>query len=116
MKQYDETRNVLITMLEDLNNRLDNIIHDVRHDKTPLEHDFAEQATQNENNEVIDYLGNSARAEINQIKLAIANIDSGRYGICDVCAEPISKERLAAVPYTSQCIKCASQAGPKHSH
>ncbi len=114
MKEYDKTRGVLSAMLEQLNNRLDAIIHDVRHEQTPLEHDFAEQATQNENNEVIDYLGNSARTEIDQIKLAIANIDSGRYGICEICAEPISKERLAAVPYTNQCVKCASQAGPKH--
>ena len=53
MKEYDETRSVLVTMLEELNNRLDTIIHDVRHEQTPLEKDFAEQATQNENNEVI---------------------------------------------------------------
>jgi len=114
MKEYDETRSVLITMLEELNNRLDTIIHDVRHEQTPLEKDFAEQATQNENNEVLDQLGNSTRTEINQIKIAIANIDSGRYGICELCAEPISKERLAAIPYTNQCIKCASKVGPKH--
>ncbi len=114
MKEYDEVRGVLSTLLDELNSRLDNIIHDVRHDQSPLEQNFSEQATQNENNEVLDQLGNSARAEIDQIKLAIANIDSGRYGICELCAEPISKERLAAVPYTSQCIKCASQAGPKH--
>jgi DnaK suppressor protein len=114
MKEYDKVRDVLNTLLEELNSRLDSITHDVRHDQNPLEHDFAEQATQNENNEVIDQLGNSARAEIEQIKLAISNIDSGRYGICELCAEPISKERLAAVPFTSQCIKCASQAGPKH--
>ena len=114
MKEYDETRGVLSTMLEELNNRLDSITHDVRHEQTPLEKNFSEQATQNENNEVLDYLGNSARAEIAQIKLAISNIDNGCYGICEHCAEPISKERLAAVPYTSQCIKCASQAGPKH--
>ena len=113
MKEYDEVRGVLSTLLDELNSRLDNIIHDVRHDQSPLEQNFSEQATQNENNEVLDQLGNSARAEIDQIKLAIANIDSGRYGICELCAEPISKERLAAVPYTSQCIKCASQAGPK---
>ena len=113
MKEYDKVRDVLNTLLEELNSRLDSITHDVRHDQNPLEHDFAEQATQNENNEVIDQLGNSARAEIEQIKLAISNIDSGRYGICEQCAEPISKERLAAVPFTSQCIKCASQAGPK---
>jgi len=114
MKEYDEARVALSTLLEELNSRLDNIIHDVRHDQNPLEKNFSEQATQNENNEVLDQLGNSTRTEINQIKIAIANIDSGRYGICELCAEPISKERLAAIHYTNQCIKCASKVGPKH--
>jgi RNA polymerase-binding transcription factor DksA len=75
-----------------------------------LEKDFAEQATQNENDEVLDYLGNSARAEIAQIKQAIARIDSGKYGICEGCDEPIKKERLEAVPYSTMCIRCASHA------
>ena len=114
MKEYDKVRGVLCTMLEELNTRLDKITNDVRHSDTPLEKDFAEQATQNENNEVMDYLGNSARTEIDQIQQAIVRIDNGRYGICEVCDEPISKERLAAVPYSNSCIKCASQAGPKH--
>jgi DnaK suppressor protein len=76
----------------------------------PLEKDFAEQATQNENNEVMDYLGNSARNEIEMIKQAIARIDNGQYGICQVCEEPISNERLKALPYSNMCIKCASKA------
>ena len=114
MKEYDQARSLLSNLLEELNGRLDNIIHDVRHDQNPLEKNFSEQATQNENNEVLDQLGNSTRAEIEQIKLAIANIDNGRYGICELCAEPISKERLAEIPYTNQCIKCASKVGPKY--
>ena len=114
MKEYDQVKQTLIAMLEELNLRLNRITDNVRHADAPLEKDFAEQATQNENDEVMDYLGNSARTEIGLIKQAIARIDSGRYGICEVCNEPISKERLAAVPYSSHCIKCASRAGPKH--
>ena len=110
MKEYEEVRNHLIAMLEELNLRLARIKANVRHSDVPLEKDFAEMATQNENNEVMDYLGNSARTEIALIKQAIARIDSGQYGICEVCDEPISKERLEAVPYSSMCIKCASQA------
>ena len=113
MKEYDEVRNALCEMLEELNIRLDRITNNVRHSDVPLEKDFAEQATQNANDEVMDYLGNSARTEIDLIKQAIARIDNGSYGICEVCDEPISKERLAAVPYSNRCIKCASQAGPK---
>ena len=114
MKEYDEVKRTLIAMLEELNLRLNRITDNVRHADAPLEKDFAEQATQNENDEVMDYLGNSARTEIGLIEQAIARIDSGRYGICEVCNEPISKERLAAVPYSNSCIKCASRAGPKH--
>lgn len=110
MKEYEEVRSELIAMLEELNLRLARITNNVRHSDVPLEKDFAEQATQNENNEVMDYLGNSARTEIELIKQAIARIDNGQYGICQVCDEPISKERLEALPYSSMCIKCASIA------
>jgi len=110
MKKHEEIRSHLIAMLEDLNLRLDRITKNVRHSDVPLEKDFAEQATQNENNEVMDYLGNSARTEIEMINQAIARIDNGQYGICQICNEPISKERLEAVPYSNMCINCASKA------
>ncbi len=110
MKEYEEIRNHLIAMLEEQNLRLSRITNDVRHSDVPLEKDFSEQATQNENNEVMDYLGNSARKEIEMIKQAINRIDNGRYGICQVCDEPISIARLKALPYSTMCIKCASKA------
>ena len=110
MKDYEEARTHLIAMLEELNLRLDRITKNVRHSDVPLEKDFAEQASQNENNEVMDYLGNSARTEIEMINQAITRIDNGQYGICQVCGEPISKERLEAVPYSNMCINCASKA------
>ena len=111
MNEYEEVRNHLVAMLEDLNLRLSRITNNIRHSDTPLEKDFAEQATQNENNEVMDYLGNSARTEIDLINQAIAKIDSGHYGICQVCDEPINKERLKAMPHSVMCVKCASKAG-----
>lgn len=112
MKEYKEIRNHLVSILEELNLRLTRITNDVRHSDEPLEKDFSEQATQNENNEVMDYLGNSARTEIEMIKQAINKIDNGKFGICEVCGEPISKDRLKALPYSSMCIICASK--PEH--
>jgi RNA polymerase-binding transcription factor DksA len=109
MKEYDEARSALCAMLEELNLRLARIANNIRHFDVPLEKDFAEQATQNENDEVMDYLGNSARTEIEMIKQAIARIDGGNYGICEVCDGPISKERLEAMPYSNMCItRCSS--------
>jgi DnaK suppressor protein len=108
MKEYEEVRNSLIEMLEDLDDRLTKITTDA---KEPLDKDFEEQATQTENNEVLDSLGNAARTEMALVKQAIDRIDKGQYGLCQVCGEPINKERLKIVPYSSLCIKCASQAG-----
>ncbi|WP_340120864.1 TraR/DksA family transcriptional regulator [Methylobacter svalbardensis] len=105
MKEYEAVRHSLIDMLEDLDDRLAKITHDI---KEPLDKDFEEQATQAENDEVLDGLGNAARTEIELVKQAIARIDKGQYGLCQVCAQPISKERLKAIPYSSLCMKCAS--------
>ncbi len=108
MKEYEEVRSSLIEMLEDLDDRLGKIAHDVNE---PLDKDFEEQATQAENDEVLDGLGNAARTEIEMVRQALARIDKGEYGSCEVCGQPINKERLKIVPYTTMCIKCASQAG-----
>ena len=110
MDEYKQVRDTLIDMLQDLNDRLSKISHDV---KEPLDHDFEEQATQSENNETLDALGNAARTEITLVKQAIARIDKGKYGLCQVCQKPIGMERLKAVPYSSLCIKCATETTKK---
>lgn len=109
MKNYDEVKRTLCEMLEELDERLAKITDDVKHTDQPVEKDFAEQATQTENDQVLDYLGNAARTEAAQIKQAIARIDSGEYGICESCGEPIRAERLKVLPYSNLCIRCAEQ-------
>jgi RNA polymerase-binding transcription factor DksA len=108
MKEYQEVRSTLIEMLEDIDDRLAKITFDI---KEPLDKDFEEAAAQTENDEVLDGLGNAARIEMEMVKQAIDRIDKGEYGSCQVCGQPINKERLKIVPYASMCIKCASQAG-----
>lgn len=109
MKDYQEVRNHLLDMLEELDDRLGKISDDVKHTEQPLDPDFSEQAVEVENDEVLDALGNAARTEVEKIKQAISRIDAGTYGICLVCGEPIKKERLAAVPYANHCVHCASR-------
>lgn len=43
---------------------------------------------------------------LQQIDSALEKIKNGTYGICRICNEEISEERLKAVPTTSVCIKC----------
>ncbi len=110
MSNFEEVKVILYEMLEDLDERLAKITDDVRHTDEPVEKDFSEQVTQNENNEVQDFLGNSARTEIDMIKQALSRIEKGEYGTCQVCGEPINVERLKVIPYSNMCVKCASVA------
>ncbi|MGI9379849.1 MAG: TraR/DksA family transcriptional regulator [Methyloligellaceae bacterium] len=41
------------------------------------------------------------------IQVALDRIANGTYGICVSCEQPISTERLEAVPHASRCRNCA---------
>ncbi len=41
---------------------------------------------------------------IEKVRAALARIDDGSFGHCEVCGEPIEAERLDALPYTTLCL------------
>lgn len=43
---------------------------------------------------------------LSKLDLALKKIEDGRFGICEVCEEPIGRKRLEARPETTLCIKC----------
>lgn len=53
----------------------------------------------------------AARAddELRRIQQALARIDSGDFGFCIECDEPIGAGRLGADPAATLCIDCASR-------
>jgi DnaK suppressor protein len=46
------------------------------------------------------------RAELNEIEIALGKIKAGTYGICEMCEEPIGKERLIVKNFARFCISC----------
>lgn len=71
--------------------------------------DFAEQAVERENDEVLQALLAETQRELQQIHHALQRIDNGEYGNCLQCGSAISSQRLAALPEANTCIACASQ-------
>ncbi len=43
-----------------------------------------------------------------EVDAAIARLETGTYGLCVRCAQPIATGRLEARPAASTCISCAS--------
>lgn len=49
--------------------------------------------------------------ELAEITAAETRLAEGRYGICEICREPIPDERLRAIPWTRGCVRHASARG-----
>lgn len=49
-----------------------------------------------------------AREQLTQVDAALGRLDSGSYGRCGRCGQPIGAGRLAARPTATACIGCAS--------
>ena len=43
------------------------------------------------------------------IDRALAKVEDGTYGTCDVCGEPIPEGRLEALPWATLCVKDAGR-------
>ncbi|MCK5595408.1 TraR/DksA C4-type zinc finger protein [bacterium] len=51
-----------------------------------------------------------------RIDKALRKIEDKTYGVCELCKEKISQERLDAVSYATYCIKCRSQEENKNNN
>lgn len=74
-----------------------------------LSADFAEQALETENDEVVEILDRDGQIELKQIKNALKRIVDGSYGRCTECDADIQEARLLTIPETEFCITCASK-------
>ena len=110
---HESVRDRLEARKQELLERLDRITANVRRG---YEADSKERAQQLENTEVVDALGNEARAELAKIGATLARIDADDYGVCDECGRDIDQGRLLAYPYAEECIECAEFEEHRRAH
>ena len=72
----------------------------------PKPADWEEQAIDIEDDEVLEGLGLAAQKEVTLLQLGLVRIADKSYGICMKCGDPISQDRLNAVPYALLCKTC----------
>lgn len=95
-KQLEEKLRALTTRAHEIDDDL----------SEPADDDWSENATESEDDEVLEKVGSMALDDIQKIKSALAKIEAGTYGICDRCHKKIPVKRLEALPYATTCIKC----------
>jgi len=100
-------RKILLDLKREVSGRIDTIDRDIRHEG--MSADWNEQASERENDEVLESLGNSSEQELSMIKYALMRIDEGNYFQCDECGEDIPLARLDLLPYTAHCVDCAEK-------
>lgn len=84
----------------------DDDIHELQDDHSADPLDMAGYAS---SLELMSALGNNERVELGEIDHALAKIENGTYGICEVSGEPISEARLAAIPTARYTLEVQQQ-------
>ena len=110
MQDLESVRRRLLERKSELLVRAGEVHADITRASGPLEKDFAEQAVQMENDAVLAGLSESTAAELAQINRVLKRLDEGTYGFCAVCGQEIDERRLAALPQSDRCIRCAEFA------
>jgi RNA polymerase-binding protein DksA len=102
--QYENQRKKLIEKAKEISSRLEAIKKDL---KKPYNPDSSEQATERENDEVLEALAVGCEQQLGRINKALLRIDDESYGQCAQCGEAIGESRLEINPEVDLCIDCA---------
>jgi len=94
-----ELRDEIMRAESDIADRLGDSVSDAGDDQA----DVGAKTYEREHELSLTY---NARDLLVQTERALARIESGTYGVCESCGEPIGKARLQAFPRATLCVSC----------
>ncbi|MBB4215471.1 dimethylmenaquinone methyltransferase [Rhizobium anhuiense] len=103
-QHLEKHKAILDQRRRELQTRLQAIEHDFVQPRNP---DDDDRATERNNDEVLEELGEAGQKELLAVQAALERIQAGTFGTCVKCGRPISERRLDAVPHTPFCQSCA---------
>ncbi len=106
----DKLRSTLVRRREALARALEGDLSLLRELHSAASGDVLDAACDSAQDEINSQLVDVESRELFAIDEAIARMDQGVYGDCDVCGKPIPLQRLQAVPYVTDCIICRRKA------
>lgn len=103
MEKFNVIKKNLEDSLLNLTKRVEDIEDDLR---SPPDDDWAEEASESQNDETQEVIERIAMEKINKIKVALSKLNDGTYGNCEDCGNKISLKRLEALPHAINCVDC----------
>jgi DnaK suppressor protein len=114
MATRDEIRETLLARRAELDGEVAELAEPVRAPGVQMQ--FGKRAGDHTSDAVMQMQRTISAGQLHQLTLeidrALAKLDDGDYGVCDVCGEAISDERLEALPWATLCVTCKAAAGP----
>ena len=99
-----------------LNGMSDEILKDIskiiKTESNHLKHDvgdFYDNASNDRERDLSLSLNQRDRQKLVMIEDALKRIESGLYGMCPACQEPIDENRLRVMPFTRYCLSCMEE-------
>ena len=101
-----------------LNNRLEELLNEAGKTVSGMSNDSVEEnfpdpsdrASLETDRNFLLRVKDRERKLISKVKEALERLAEGGYGVCEICGEEISEERLEARPVTTYCIECKKEA------
>ena len=106
--RLESEREATLRRLDGLTGEFDEVVAASRDTNADDEHD-PEGATIAFERSQLATLVRQVRAHVAEIDAAIERLETGTYGICEVCGQAVAPARLEARPAARTCIRCASK-------
>ncbi|MCD6115450.1 TraR/DksA C4-type zinc finger protein [bacterium] len=90
-------------------NEMDSTIKEASGDHSSYSFHMADQGTDTSEREKSFFYAQRDGRYLYHLDKALERINDGTYGYCELCKQPISKERLKAVPHARLCIACKNK-------
>jgi DnaK suppressor protein len=103
--QLEYFRNLLAQRIDQLLNEAGKTVSEMTDESTNLP-DITDRASLESDRNFELRIRDRERKLIRKLREAIARIDEGTFGICELCEGKISEKRLMARPVTTLCIDC----------
>ena len=105
-KQFDQVKQELLRqrqeLLQDVSNSYE-ACRELGQDGVP---DIGDMSSAAYSRDVLFNVSETHRKKIQDIDVALEQIEKGEYGICMECGEEISPRRMEVRPFSRYCIEC----------